>query len=198
MIMNTPIDLIKSKIIEKCHAYKDRLDRSRRLFIEDRSEALKDHREIEYHIKKEVSSFFNVNYSSISFTGSAQLGYSIHKNKLFTRRESDLDIACIDINLYQRVWIDIIQTTSAFTNETKFSGLKDSEIQWFKDSILRRGMVLVRYLPRSPLSLEYQSFEQSMSRKYNNHFSNISVAIYINEYAFCWKQDSCLALITRK
>lgn len=172
--------------------YINRLDRARRLFIEERACALTQDREAEYDIKSEASRFFNVSYSSIAFAGSAQLGFSIPKERLFVRARSDLDIACISPTLFQESWTDVISTTRAFTDETKFSGLQPDKIKLFKESILRRGMIKVRLMPRSALSLKWQSFEDRLSRKHSKIFGSVSVAVYLNEYAFCWKQDAAL------
>ncbi len=66
--------------------YRDRLQRARRLFIEERACALAQHRNVEYDIKSEISDFFRVDYSSVSFTGSAQLGFSILKEREFIQQ----------------------------------------------------------------------------------------------------------------
>lgn len=191
------VDKLKREVITKCDIHKARIDRSRRLFIEDRAWALKNKRAVEYQIKSEVSSMFGVRYSSVSFAGSAQLGFSPAKNTLFSSTSSDLDVACIDSDLFQRAWIDVIDVTRAFTDSTKFSGLSADKVGLFKDSILRRGMIMVKCLPSSMLSSRWKSFEDSLSRKYSSHFRGVSIAIYLNEYAFCWKQDSAVSLILR-
>lgn len=189
---------LKLVAIHTCRLYKERIDRSRRLFIEERSFALKDNRHIEYLIKRDVSNFFHINYSCVAFTGSAQLGFSAHKDKPFVRRVSDLDIACIDVGLFQESWVDILETTRAFTDETSFSGIPAEKIACFKESIYKRGMIRVSQLPRSSKSLEWKKFEDKMSRDYVDFFKCVSIAIYMNEYAFCWKQDSALTMLTRE
>ena len=187
----------KKKFRDIAGQYRDRLSRSRRLFLEERAAALSSSREIEYQIKERISRFFDIKYSEVAFAGSAQVGFSPHKNRMFVPGTSDLDVACVSVGLFQRGWMDTIASTRAFTDLTGFSGLTHEEIESFKDGILRRGMIRVEIMPRSTLSLEWKDFESELSRLYPATFKSVSVAIYINEYAFCWKQDSAINSILR-
>ena len=64
-------------------SHDDRELRGRRLFIEERAASLHFQRDQEFRIKTDVSAFFSIPYSSICFCGSAQLGFSVHKDKFF-------------------------------------------------------------------------------------------------------------------
>lgn len=66
-----------------------------------------------------------------------------------------------------------------------------------QEQILRRGMIRVDAMPISTLSREWSAFQIDLSLKHTDIYRNITLAIYINEYAFCWKQDSALAEIMR-
>lgn len=188
----SPLEELKSNVRGLGAIHKDRFHRSRRIFMEERSVALKERREIEYKIRSEVSDFFSVNYASVYFTGSAQIGFSIVKDRLFRPGESDLDIACVDPGLFQRGWQDIISVTRAFTDMTPFGSMKANEVEALKDNILRRGMIRVQIMPKSQLSLRWTQFEDRKTREYRGSFGKVSIAIYMNEYAFCWKQDTAL------
>ena len=188
---------LKDGVKRVASKYSDRLSRSRRLFVEDRAKALEMQREVEYEIKEKISDFYDVRYSDIAFAGSAQLGFSPHKNRIFVPATSDLDVACISASLYQKGWADVITSTRAFTDDTKFSGLSAHEISRFKDGLLRRGMMRVEIMPRSRISLEWKAFEERLSRAHASIFGSIKVAIYLSEYAFCWKQDSAISTILR-
>jgi hypothetical protein len=187
------LDDLKRNVRTIGAGYTDREQRARRIFIEERAASLQEEREREFSIKTEISSFFGVAYSSISFCGSAQIGFSIHKNKLFEPAVSDLDVACIDVELFQRAWIDIVSTTRAFTDSTPFGRAPAAKIVRFKDQILKRGMIRVDAMPQSVLSQSWSHFLGIVSRKHTQIFRNITLAIYMNEYAFCWKQDSALS-----
>ena len=171
--------------------YRDRTDRVRRLFVEERCCALRGHRDKEYEIRRDISQFFGIDYSAICFAGSAQLGFSICNNSIFRAGCSDLDVACVDVGIYQKAWIDVVGSTRAFTDDTVFpSGV---DIALFRDRILRRGMIIVDEMPNSKIRNEWQKFEGELSRKHTRIFSRISISLYMNEYAFCWKQDSVVS-----
>lgn len=172
--------------------YDDREQRARRVFIEERAASLQQERHREFEIRTETSTFFDIAYSAVSFCGSGQIGFSIHQNKPFERCVSDLDVACIDVELFQKAWKDVVSTTRAFTDLTPF-GSRKKNIEIFKEQILRRGMIWIDAMPQSALSLSWSHFQGTLSRKHTAIFSKISFAIYMNEYAFCWKQDSVLS-----
>lgn len=186
------LDDTKEQIRNLGKKYADRLERARRIYIEERAAVLGLRRDDEYAIKSRVSEYYSIPYGAVCFAGSAQLGFSITKDRLFVPATSDLDVACVDLGLFERAWTDIVSVTRAFTDETKFSGLKPQDIQLFKESILRRGMIRVELMPRSDQSNKWRLFEEGLSRRYTQLFGKISCAIYMNEYAFCWKQDSTL------
>ena len=196
-MINSLLEQNKDRVRAIAGLYKDRLSRSRRLFIEERAVALSGEREIECNMKERVAKFFDVKYSEVSFAGSAQVGFSPHKNRLFIPGSSDLDVACISADLYQKGWSDSITATRAFTDYTKFSGLSPSDIDLYKQGILRRGMIRVEVMPRSPLSLGWKDFENSLGRLHPALFKSVTIAIYLNEYAFCWKQDSAISTILK-
>lgn len=196
--MNQNLDQIKDHLRGIARAYTDKEERARRLYIEERAFALKDKRDIEFSLKTDISNFFQIPYSNVSFCGSGQIGFSIKNNRAFDPFSSDLDVACINGDLYQKAWKDIITTTGAFNDESCYSGMSRGQIDLFKAQILRRGMILVDFMPKSNLSLEWRRFQDEMSRKFGKFVKSVTVAIYINEYAFCWKQDSALTELMGK
>ena len=173
--------------------YSDREQRARRIFIEERAASLHQERDREFAIRTEVSTFFRIPYSAVSFCGSGQIGFSIHKDKFFEPCVSDLDVACIDVELFQKAWVDVVSTTRAFTDLTPFGRRSPRYIEQFKELILRRGMIRVDVMPQSPLSQFWSQFQGQLSRKHTALFRNINFAIYMNEYAFCSKQDGALS-----
>lgn len=143
----TDVDVLKTRVLTLAGKYSDRLRRARRLFIEERAIALASDREVEYSVKESISQFFGIKYSEVAFAGSAQVGFSAHKNRPFLKAVSDLDVACVSSNLFQVAWADVITATRAFTDATKFAGLRQEEVDRFKDGILRRGMIRVAIMP---------------------------------------------------
>lgn len=191
------IDNLKNVVRSLSARYGNREARSRRLFMEERAASMHFDREREFSIKTDISENFSVPYSAISFCGSAQLGFSIHKDRLFNPGVSDLDAAVVDVDLFQLAWRDVIDTTRSFTDMTPFGHRGPEQIEAFQQQILRRGMIRVDAMPQSVKSQEWSQFQGTISRKHTLLFKRITIAIYMNEYAFCWKQDSALAQLTR-
>lgn len=192
------IETLKGTVRTIGAQYTDREARARRLFIENRATALQADRDREFAIRSEISDFFDIPYSAVSFCGSAQLGFSVPKNQLFRTGASDLDAALVSPNLFQQAWKDAIDVTRAFTDATPFGSSASREIELFKDQILRRGMIRIGAMPNSALSSRWRQFEGRLSRGHTTIFRSITLAIYMNEYAFCWKQDSAIAALMRQ
>ena len=187
------IDDLKQSVRAITNKYPDREDRARRIFIEEGAHAFD--RDRQFSIRTAISQFFEVPYSAVHFCGSAHLGFSIHKDRLFVPKESDLDVACVDTGLFQRAWQDVISASRAFSDQSRFRTRNDEHIRLFKDQILRRGMIRIQMMPHSTLSANWLGLENSLSKEHGDVFRNVTICIYINEYAFCWKQDSALAQI---
>lgn len=191
------LENLKSAVRTIGSRFPNREERARRLFITERPASMLRDQDREFSIKTDISSFFSIPYSAVSFCGSAQIGFSVHKDTLFEPGESDLDAACIDPGLFQRAWMDVVETTRAFSDLTPFGHLHPDKINLFRDQIVRRGMIRIDAMPLSDTSSAWSTFQGRLSRKHAMMFKRISVAIYINEYAFCWKQDSSLARLMR-
>jgi hypothetical protein len=191
------LNALKTRVREIGGIYADREERARRLFIEERVAALHFDREREFSIRTEISQFFEVPYSSISFCGSAQIGFSVHKDRLFEPGSSDLDVACISPVLFQRAWTDVINTTRGFTDLTPFGMRSPEKVDQFISMISKRGVILINAMPTSDLSKMWTIFELKIGAKHSKTFRGIGVAIYMNEYAFCWKQDSSIATLMK-
>jgi hypothetical protein len=59
-----------------------------------------------YEFRKRISEKFKVNFHEVFITGSAKLGFSPFKNKLFDY-ESDIDVAIVSSDLYERIMATI-------------------------------------------------------------------------------------------
>jgi hypothetical protein len=191
------LEVLKAAVRDIASRFPDREERARRLFLTERPASLGQQPDREFEIKSDISAFFGIPYSAVAFCGSGQLGFSSHKNRLFSPGTSDLDAACIDPLLFQRAWMDVIETSRAFSDLSSFGQKGQRGVDLLRDQIVRRGMIRVEAMPGSALSRSWSAFQGSLSRKHTALYQRITIAIYINEYAFCWKQDSALAEIMR-
>ncbi len=96
-----------------------------------------------FELKSEVSLHFDLHPSQVVIVGSGKLGFSIAPGKQYQHfnDESDLDLAVVSSELFDRVWIDVFEYSrgGAFWPDEKS----------FKDYLLR-GWVRPDKLPPSP------------------------------------------------
>jgi hypothetical protein len=193
LITMSTVDELREDLRKTLQPYPDVITRVRRVYFDRPSFALADKHEVEFEIKHLVADRYNIPFRSVVFTGSAQLGFSPQKDTEFKRGNSDLDIACIDARLFQWVWQSVITATKAFTDLSGFNDYRHAER--LQDQLLRRSMILFDYLPRSRDRMEEQRFVDGLSQRFRTHFGRVSIAVYMSEWAFCWKQQSALGTI---
>lgn len=183
-----PLDNFKLRVSE----HEDGTEKILRLFLEEQPECFGGNLRDATKIRRKISNFFLIPYQSVIFCGSAQLGFSPKKGTSFKEGVSDLDVACISGDLFQKAWIEVVRESRGFTELSVFKSRNIHEINYFKEKIHKRAMISVSEMPRSPLVDEWNDFSLKLSREFNTLFSKITFAIYMNEYAFCWKQRSVL------
>ncbi len=177
-------------------SFPDRFAQVQRVYLEEPSYCIGDRRSVEFSIKSSIAKYFGVPYRSVIFTGSAHLGFSPVKGTLFSASSSDLDVAVVSTALYERYFQMVLSQTKAFTDLRGFTqrgGLAASRD--LQDKISRRGMMPLWRLPLSSEVVGDEAFLAALSQKNTAWFAGISVVIYINEYAFCWKQASTLDVL---
>lgn len=183
-------DQLRNQLRSSLQGYRDRTTQAKRAYFDLPSHALEGKQEVEFSIKKAVSDRYKVPFRSVVFTGSAQLGFSPTKDTLFVKGSSDLDVACIDTGLFQTVWLEILDATDNFSDQSLYTSRNHGEL--LTSQILRRGMILMDYLPRCSRRTIDASFWSSINSRYKEYFGRVSLAIYINEEAFCRKQSAAL------
>lgn len=169
-------------------------DRIRRIFLDEPSFPHAGKKEIEHQIKKKIADFYDVPFRSIALCGSAHLGFSPYKNTNFKPGHSDLDVAIIDAKVFQTTWMKLVSATRAFNDLSSFHGYTNptETADRVKSMMLKRGLFHLHQLPICKEFAESRKFIDSLSTNYREMFSEVSLTIYMNEYAFCWKQDSAI------
>jgi len=184
----------EEEIRELARRYANPLVRARRIYLDHPSYAVAGKRDVEFEIKQELAEYFNIPFGRVTFCGSAHLGFSPRKGTRFTPGESDLDVAIIDTDLFQRYWQITNDVTKAFNDLTGFSIYRNPQntIDALKEMIVKRGVIFLDKMPKCQQSDRDASFLYSISAAYTNYFKKITVAVYMNEYAYCWKQNAAL------
>ena len=123
-------------------------------------------------LKHEVSEHFNLHPSQVILVGSGKLGFSIAPNKKyrFFRDESDLDVAIVSVDLFDKMWWDVFE----YWNE---GGLWERHEE-FKHYLFR-GWLRPDYLPTSlQSSREWFEFFRKLTATGRYGPYKISAAIY--------------------
>jgi len=185
------VDDRRKSLQEVIRNYSDPALRVKRAYFDRPSMALKDKHDIEFDIKAAVSDRYKVPFRSVVFTGSAQLGFSPHKDTEFAVGKSDLDIAVIDGRLYQEVWEVVLRRSDGFNNLSAFHS--EEHRRNIQTHMLKRAMILLDFMPRCEERSREQLFLDQLSVKYRRIFGRVSLAVYMSEAAFCRKQVSALS-----
>ena len=174
--------------------------RAQRVFLEEPSFAIGDKKDIEFDIKSNLSTYFNVPFRSVVFCGSAHLGFSPHKNTDLKLGESDLDVAIVSMDAFQKAWMILTDTTRAFSDLSGFpNGQRGLEIsERVKEMITKRGLIHLAEMPQRCQFDKDKTFLDEVSRRYNTIFSNVNVTFYMSEHAFCWKQNWAIQKMLRR
>lgn len=184
----------RQTIIELARKYPAPLDRARRIFLEEPSFALEGKRELEFEIKTIISDHYSVPFRAVVFCGSGHLGFSPHKDSAFKPSISDLDVAVVNTEVFQRIWMMIISATRAFTDLRGFQiHTRPAETaNKVREMMVKRGLFHLDQMPRCDYFDSERKFFDALSVKHRSMFSRVSVSFYMNEYAFCWKQNSSI------
>ena len=183
-------DVLRDQVRQSLKRVPGTLDRARLLYFDRPSYALSGKHENEFDIKRAVAARYGIPFRSVVFAGSSQLGFSAVKDTSFEIGRSDLDVACIDAKLYMEFWQIVVSSTRSFQDEYKFS--KPEHMVKMKDHILRRGMILLDFLPRCARRTAEMAFQDELRAQYRHIFGRVSIAVYMNESSFCWKQSQSI------
>lgn len=168
---------------------------ARKIFLSYPTSVFENKHEIEFDIKNKISQFFDIPITSVQVAGSAKLGYSYHKSKIFEIGESDLDIAIINTDLYLRYAMIAFQKTNGYTDLSHFKQqgtlggvkVKDNFIKYLARGILRPDL-----LPNCEEKIDWFKFFNNLSSEYIKIFKNINAGIYCNEKFYEHKQSDVI------
>lgn len=82
------------------------LDLCRRSSLHGTPEIFNNRENDYYNFRKRIAQKFDINFHEIFITGSAKLGFSPYKLKIFDY-DSDIDVAIISSDLYERIMLSI-------------------------------------------------------------------------------------------
>ena len=166
--------------------------KTKRLFLEEPSHSTKGKRDEEFQIKSEVAALFKVPYAVVLFCGSAHLGISPVKGTLFEPGKSDLDLAIVSPTAFTEAFEDLAASVRGFSDLTAFSHDRGAA-EFVKQRIWKRGSIHLKEMPNTKWTNEKKAALRDIEKKYRPTFRSITVAFYISEYFYCWKQKSSIS-----
>jgi hypothetical protein len=140
---------------------------------------------MEFQIINEVADFFQLPFKSIQIVGSAKTGFSFPLQRNFIPRESDLDLAIISAELFSDCLNEAYDQTGGYTKDIPFRTI--DRRRDFKKYIAL-GLIHPYYFPDGLFKDRWNGFFKSLSKKYEDHFSDITAVVYLNQYLFEMKQ----------
>lgn len=156
--------------------------------------------DIGFSITEAVANFFSVSVRSVHVCGSAKLGFSPVKATPFSPGQSDLDIAVIDHDCFNRYVGDVIIATDQYRNRTGFvrrHGAAGSSYDSFV-AYLAKGVFRPDMMPYCSARTEWMNFFRGLSSKYSDKFSRISAGVYLSDISFKLKQSNVFANMGRE
>lgn len=150
--------------------------------------------EVQFEILDQIASFFSIPINSIQVTGSGKIGRSLHKERDFDSKISDLDISIIDSALFVKYMEIVFRVTdghrdgSQFPMDTHEGGpVKEQYLAY-----LNKGMFRLDMMPSCKERAAVRGFFSKLSTKYNNKFKSINAGIYLSQSFFEMKQRSAI------
>lgn len=156
---------------------------ARRLLFFDPSSVLIDDPARGFDIVNEIAKQFHLPFTSVRIVGSAQFGYSYFSRRDFTARESDLDIAIVSSNLFQKYSELCYWVTDRYSNLTKFPHPKKDGVDvpgQFRE-FLSTGYLRPDLMPYCEHRERWFNFFDQISNKHSDLFKNINGGVFLSE-----------------
>lgn len=165
---------------------------ARKIFLSYPTSVFIGNEDVEFDICNKISEHFKIPITSVQVSGSGKVGYSYFKCKWFEPGKSDLDIAIIDMNLFNKYMSIVYDITKGYTNQSDFPREKGVSVfnQYIK--CLSRGFFRPDLMPNHLEKLSWNKFFNEISREYFKMFKNINAGIYLSQFFFEQKQSEVI------
>jgi hypothetical protein len=163
---------------------------ARRLYLYDFASVFGGKEARGFAIADAVCAHFNVPFTSVKITGSAQTGYSYFKSRDFIPGDSDLDIAIIDAVLFKEWSEKTYWLTQAYTDFSNFPRKEGVSVAQDFRNYLSAGYFRPDLMPTSAAKLDWLRFFNKLSNDYTDLFKNINAGVYLSEGFFEIKNSS--------
>jgi len=183
--MDSYKELLDKEIDESIKRGDSEITIIRRIYCFNSSPIFIEYKDIGFSIIDKVCKRFLIPFRSVHIAGSAQTGYSYFKNKDFTMKDSDLDLAIVDADLFKMYFEKVYKETNGFTDLTKFQNSNQSNSF---QSYIMKGYFRPDLMPACMAKQKWFKFFNELTAEYVDVFSNINCGIYLSEKFFEGKQ----------
>jgi hypothetical protein len=196
----------ENKVIE-CEWKAGRSDEAvvRRLYSVELPFAFEGERDRFFRIVEDCSEALQISVFDIKVAGSAQTGYSFHNAKPFARRQSDLDLAIINPNFYEKLLRAAQKAALPDADSLErprqnvFPVLNGhNTYDRFVENATMYGFILPHYLPKCDEREKVYQVARRLSSSHSDLFKNVNLAFYISQYFFERKQRPNLGIYRRR
>ncbi len=108
-----------------------------------------------YEFRKRIGEKFKISFHEIFITGSAKLGFSYFKNKIFDY-DSDIDVAIISGNLFEEIMQDVSEYQMMFRKNRAVVG--ESELKIYHEFLEYVALGWIRP-DKLPISFQMKAFK---------------------------------------
>lgn len=167
---------------------------ARQLYFLAPSHAFEGNYELQLRLYERICEFLSLPLSAIRLVGSGHTGFSLVKNTVFDKENSDLDVAIVDASLYLELFELAFDVTSGWRDISKFPG-RGLQQQNNRESFLkylRKGVIRPDLMPASPRKAEWSNFFGQLADDYSKFCNGISAGIYARELFMAAKQESAI------
>jgi hypothetical protein len=163
---------------------------ARKVFSFRSSPVLQVHSKEAFEILDEVATHFRLQFRSIVVVGSAQTGYSYVKDREFKEKESDLDLAVIDTELFCYCSEEAFLAAKGYRDLT---GFKDQAMANSFREYLSRGIFRPDMMPSCSWKNDWFTYFNRLSMKYAGTFASVNCGVYQSDVFFESKQSSLVS-----
>lgn len=148
--------------------------------------------ERQFLILNKISQYFEIPIVNIQVVGSAKTGQSFHKENKFTKKISDLDVAIIDSNLFQKYSEYAFKQTNGFKDRTTFPIVDGRSTYNAYVSYISKGIFRPDLMPTGKKRANWRKFFGKLSGEHKDLFKSINAGIYMSQTFFELKQSSII------
>lgn len=155
-------------------------------------------RKTQHEVISKISNEFKIPFRDVKIIGSAHTGFSFVKPlgekiiKNYDKKTSDIDIAIINKELFNTLYLESFKSTEFFKNNTEFENAQKAKL--FKENLLR-GYIRPDTLGCKKIRTKWLRYFRDLSSEYK---MKMSAAVYFDEITFHAKLEEAYNIYEQK